>query len=214
VLSYPGEDLTHSQNLFRQALRIDSASADSIVFVADSQMLARWSLAEYQFSDSADGLMIQVPDLLGRPSALTICSWILPDTGTDMEITSLGNNMGLRTAVTDSTISIYAYYSYGDVYSWHVLGTQQAYTLGDWIHLALVIDPLNQQYILYMNGTMILSGAPLDLITYNKNGETLTIGRHALRDNYIYRGRIGEVTWWNAPLTLVQIQAESAQSPQ
>ncbi|NLB64440.1 MAG: hypothetical protein GX801_10115 [Fibrobacter sp.] len=192
------------QNLLREPLQITPETPDTIVIEMPSNLIAHWQ-GEHDF-DSAEGILIDIPSLLDKPQSITLHASITAEIGTAMEITSLGNNVGLRSDVNDSTISFYAYYSYDAPNAWHILGGQMSYMPGTPLNVTLVVDPGEENFSLYLNGKIMVQATPSEAIAYNKRGQQLSIGRHALDEDFNFSGTINSVSWWNTALSEQQIQ--------
>lgn len=193
--------------------------AESIALKADEKRELPQSILDRQsievqlsgilFDSLSEG--IYFPTMLGNPSALVVEAKIRPVIGLlGGEVVSLGDHVGFRIDANDSMVAVYAYSSFTGPTEWMVLsGGIRRTNPEEWVQVALVDDPTNGRWELWLNG-VLQPTTPLDSlkpISWDKGDTETWIGRNSRNaTGYKFRGEIEWVriqaipsTEWDSP---------------
>lgn len=153
------------------------------------------TLSGVLFDSLSEG--IYFPTMLGNPSSLVLEAKVRPSVGLlGGEVVSLGNHVGFRIDANDSMVAVYAYSSFAGPTEWMVLsGDIRRTNPEDWVQVALVDDPTNGRWELWLNG-VLQPTTPLDSlkpISWDKGGTETWIGRNS-RNATGFKFQ-GEIEW-------------------
>lgn len=172
--------------------------SDAVVQMQESDMIPQSieiQLADVVFDSASEG--VYFPTMLGKPSAVVLEARVRPIVGLlGGEVVSMGNHVGFRMDANDSMVSIYAYSSFEGPSEWMVLsGFVLRTDAAEWINIALLDDPANGRWELWLNGELHTSSPAdsLKAISWDKGGTETWIGRHSRfpTQNHFW----GEIDW-------------------
>ncbi len=147
------------------------------------------------------GDYVQIPSVFGAPGSATLTAWVNAD-GDGGGVVSLADSLALRVGTKD----IRGFFHHGRGMSkWQQFDNRRNIVGTGWRHIALTFDDDGNSQKLYLDGLPAASGSNGHPIQYL--GATTVIGRHAIRNESAFQGKIDDVRIYNRPLAPHEIAA-------
>jgi hypothetical protein len=142
-----------------------------------------------------------VTGLITEPASLTVTGWFKTSSGTDDEVFSLGDCVGVR---VNSDGTLHCFYWTGS--TWRDTSGGSGAQDGDWHHVAYTISDSGSQQKVYLDGTLVQTTTYTDSISYNSLGSNAHIGMHGDGDyGFAMDGLLDDIRLYSGVLSASDI---------
>lgn len=149
---------------------------------------------------------VRIDGLVTESNTVTLSAWVRDD-GDDRderEILSIGDYVGLR-GVSDWDHPLYAFFWDGD--DWRMTNSTTAIDDGEWHHVSYVMDNVNDEQTLYVNGEEVGSSDYTESIAFDGSlGDDTFIGMHGDGGDRYWEGNIDEVMVFDEALDAAEVE--------